>query len=136
MHAGDVTPDDTWGVLTHDPAAVLVDVRTRAEWMFVGVPDLGTTGKPPVFIEWQHADGSTNPRFVEDLVASGVDPTAPVYFICRSGARSAAAASAATSAGFERAHNVADGFEGPPDGSRRRGTLAGWKARGLPWVQS
>ena len=28
------------------------------------------------------------------------------------------------------------GFEGDKDGTGHRGTLGGWKAAGLPWVQS
>lgn len=136
MHAGDVTPEDAYAALAADPEAVLVDVRTQAEWVFVGTPDLSPLGKRPLLLEWQRPDGSVNRGFVDDLRRAGVDEDDPVYFICRSGARSAAAAQAATAAGFDRAYNVAHGFEGPPDAARHRGTVAGWKVSGLPWTQS
>ena len=45
------------------------------------------------------------------------------------------AAQAAQAAGFPHAFNVADGFEGPVDAACHRGTVAGWKAEGLPWRQ-
>jgi rhodanese-related sulfurtransferase len=136
QHAGDVTPDEAWALLEEDPAAVLVDVRTRAEWTYVGIPDLADADKQPVLLEWTQLDGRPNPSFLDDLAAEVGDRDAPVLFLCRSGARSAAAAAAATAAGFTRAHNVAGGFEGDLDGSRHRGTTGGWKASGLPWVQS
>ncbi len=136
MHAGDVTPEDAYAALGADPDAVLVDVRTQAEWVFVGTPDLSTLGKRPLLLEWQRPDGSVNRGFVDDLRRAGVGEDDAVYFICRSGARSAAAAQAATAAGFDAAYNVAHGFEGPPDATRHRGTVAGWKVSGLPWTQS
>lgn len=136
MHAGDVSPTEAWQALAEVPEAVLVDVRTRAEWTYVGLPDLTPIGKRPLLLEWQSASGAVDPTFVDHLRTAGVADDAPVYFICRSGARSAAAASAATAAGFTRAHNVAHGFEGPPDAERHRGRVAGWKADDLPWTQS
>lgn len=135
MHAGDVNPDDAYAVLVSQDEAVLIDVRTRAEWNFVGMPDLSGVGKRVLPIEWQRGDGNINPDFVETLRSTGVSSEAPLYFICRSGARSASAAAAATAAGFEKAHNVAHGFEGPPNRDRQRGKVAGWKVDGLPWVQ-
>lgn len=135
MHAGDVNPTDAYAALEGDDDAVLVDVRTRAEWAFVGMPDLSAVGKRVLPIEWQRADGTIAPDFVESLRSTGVAEDAPLYFICRSGARSASAAAAATAAGFTQAHNVAHGFEGPPNGNRQRGKVAGWKVDGLPWGQ-
>lgn len=136
MHAGDVTPTAAFESLRDDPTAVLVDVRTRAEWMYVGIPELSGLGKRPLLVEWQGLDGAINPTFVDTLRSAGVPEDAPIFFLCRSGARSAGAASAATAAGFGRAYNVAHGFEGPPDGERHRGGIAGWKAEGLPWTQT
>lgn len=134
-HAGDVLPADAWAVLAADPTAALVDCRTEAEWSFVGTPDLSAIGKQTVLVEWlSYPDGDVDPRFVERLIEHGLSPEAPVYFLCRSGARSEAAAIAATAASFRRAHNVAEGFEGPrgPDGRR---TVSGWKVDDLPWRQ-
>jgi rhodanese-related sulfurtransferase len=112
-----------------------VDCRTEAEWLFVGTPDLTEMGKRVVLIEWlDFPDGRVDPEFVDRLVEHGVSSEVPVYFLCRSGVRSKAAAIAATSASFEQAHNVSEGFEGPrgPDGRR---TVSGWKIAGLPWRQ-
>lgn len=135
-YAGDLGPEEAYRLLASDPAAVLVDVRTRAEWTFVGVPDLSGLGKRVIQAEWlDYPAGQHNPRFLDELAAAGVDPQAPVLFVCRSGQRSAMAASAATAAGYAHAYNVAQGFEGPPDQAGHRGTSGGWKASGLPWRQ-
>ncbi|TCT12009.1 thiosulfate sulfurtransferase [Tepidamorphus gemmatus] len=128
-------------MLAEDPSAVLVDVRTRAEWTFVGVADLSPIGKQPVLIEWQSYPAmQVNPRFLEELAAAlGAIPAAreaPLFFLCRSGARSASAAARATAAGYAACFNISDGFEGRLDVARHRGTVEGWKASGLPWVQS
>ncbi len=125
-----------WQLLADNPDAVLVDVRTQAEWKFVGVPDLSGLGREVVFIEWNAVDGTRNERFVEDLQAAGVTPgERPVVFLCRSGNRSVGAAEAATAAGVELSYNVSDGFEGDLDEHRHRGGT-GWRAAGLPWTQS
>lgn len=131
----------TWEALSSRAGAQLIDVRTRAEWTYVGVPDLGGIGKRPVLVEWQtFPDQSVDPRFVErltgELKALGVQLDNDLYFICRSGSRSMAAAKAMAEAGYRSCHNVAGGFEGPLDDLRHRGTVGGWKSTGLPWLQS
>jgi rhodanese-related sulfurtransferase len=134
-YAGDVGPADAYAELNADPLAVLVDVRTSVEWSYVGLPDLTQIGKSPIFLEWQHfPDGTLNGSFVEQLREVGVSEGVPIYFLCRSGVRSAAAAKAATAAGLGPAYNVSDGFEGQlgQDGHR---TVSGWKVAGLPWRQ-
>lgn len=134
-YAGDVTPSEAWDALRADPRAVLVDCRTLAEWSYVGLPDLTSIGKDVVRIEWQtFPTGMVNQRFTEELGAAGVEKDQPIYFLCRSGVRSIAAAEAATRAGWTEARNVLEGFEGPHDRDRHR-TVAGWKVAGLPWVQ-
>lgn len=135
-YAGDVSSREAWRMLAEDSRSVLIDVRTRPEWMFVGVPDLSTLGKRAAFQSWQwFPTMEIAPDFVQSLEKSGIGRDQTILFLCRSGARSRAAAIAATRAGFERAFNVNDGFEGPPDSDRHRGRIAGWKAAGLPWVQ-
>lgn len=132
----DIAPDATWEALSRDPKAQLVDVRTDAEWNFVGLPDLGPLGKEPHLIPWQvYPTMALNAGFVQGLRQRGITQDTPLYFLCRSGARSYAAAQAAQEAGFQACFNVADGFEGPvgPDG--HRGQVSGWKASGLPWRQ-
>jgi rhodanese-related sulfurtransferase len=132
----DVTPRATWQELSSDSDAILIDVRTDAEWNFVGVPDLSGLGKQTVLIPWQlYPTMQVNGAFVEHLRRAGATPTSKLYFICRSGARSLAAGQAAQGAGFPQSYNVADGFEGPVDAEGHRGTVAGWKADGLPWRQ-
>ncbi|MBU6449596.1 MAG: rhodanese-like domain-containing protein [Rhodospirillales bacterium] len=132
----DVSPRQVWEALMSNPDAILCDVRTNAEWNFVGLPDTASTGKPPVLIPWQiFPTMQPNPKFMEALAAAHVEHDAHVYFICRSGARSMAAAQTAKAAGFKHVYNVKDGFEGPPDARGHRGTVAGWKAEGLPWRQ-
>ena len=135
-YAGDVSPKDAWRMLSEDRSAVLVDVRTTAEWSYVGLPDLSGIGKRPVLVEWQVFPAmQVNADFVAQLAAQGVSGAAPVLFLCRSGVRSKAAAQALTQAGGKACYNVSDGFEGPLDGDGHRGTVAGWKRSGLPWLQ-
>ncbi len=136
-YAGDISADDAWKQLQGDPKAQLIDVRTMAEWNFVGVPDLGGLGRKVHCVEWQSfPTGAQNPGFVAEASAAlGADKSAPVLLICRSGARSRAAAIALTRAGFEKAFNVAGGFEGDTDGEGHRGRVNGWKAANLPWRQ-
>lgn len=131
-----VAPTQTWEALKSDATARLVDVRTDAEWNFVGVPDLSPAGKQTVLIPWQvYPTMQRNAGFEDDLKQAGLTPENKLYFICRSGARSMAAAQAALAAGFPHVFNVADGFEGPPDAQGHRGATAGWKADNLPWRQ-
>ncbi|MFB9378252.1 rhodanese-like domain-containing protein [Kineococcus gynurae] len=134
-YAGDLTPREAYDLLTHDPAAVLVDVRTEAEWTFVGVPQL--PGRGPLLVSWAPRPGEVpGTEFLAELARQGVRPGPdPVVFLCRSGKRSVAAATAATAAGYTAAQNVLDGFEGDLDASGHRGG-AGWRAEGLPWRQS
>ena len=137
-YAGDLAPDEAFRLLESRPDAVLVDVRTRAEWSYVGIPDLTALGRDVVLLEWQtYPDGTVDPQaFVRALSGVADDQETPLLFLCRSGVRSVAAARTAAEAGFTTAYNITEGFEGGPDGDGHRGTRAGWKVRGLPWRQS
>ncbi|TAJ84224.1 rhodanese-like domain-containing protein [Reyranella sp.] len=136
-YAGDVAPTVAWKILSEHKDAVLIDVRTRAEWNFVGLPDLATLDKKAALVEWQvFPSMQPNPEFVAALSSALADKSAPLLFLCRSGARSAAAAKAMTAAGYSTCLNVADGFEGPLDTQAKRGVTGGWKAAGLPWRQT
>lgn len=135
-YAGDVMPAEAWTMLKQDPDAVLVDVRTDAEWRFVGVPDLSPIGRRAVLVQWQiFPDGRPNPDFAREVAAADVGPHQPVFFLCRSGARSKAAAIAMTALGYGPCYNVAQGFEGDRDDDGHRGRVGGWKVAGLPWRQ-
>ncbi len=132
----DVAPKQVWEALSSDPNACLVDVRTDVEWAQIGVPDLSAAGKQPVLLSWQVAPTmQVNPKFLDEMAAAGITPEHEIYFLCRSGVRSKAAAELAQAAGFARAYNIADGFEGPPGPGGLRGTVAGWQADRLPWTR-
>ncbi|ORA80336.1 sulfurtransferase [Mycolicibacter kumamotonensis] len=132
-YAGDITPEQAWAILRDDPTATLIDVRTDAEWRFVGLPDLTELGREVICIEWVHSDGTANADFARELAARV--PAGPAVFLCRSGNRSIPAAQTATAAGIVPSYNVLDGFEGQLDEHAHRGGT-GWRAVGLPWKQS
>lgn len=136
-YAGNVSPATAYRIVSERKDAILIDVRTRAEWNYVGLPDLEGAGKKPALVEWQvFPSMQVNPDFVAGLSAAIADRDAPLLFLCRSGVRSAAAAKAMTAAGYSTCFNISDGFEGPLDAQARRGGSAGWKAAGLPWRQT
>lgn len=140
-YAGDVNVREAWDSLAKSAEATLVDVRTAAEWAYVGVPVLSSIGKTAVLVEWdEFPSGELVPDFIGRLEAAlakqGAGAEAPLYFICRSGNRSRHAAVAATAAGYARAFNVAHGFEGRLSPDRHRDSKESWKGEGLPWVQS
>lgn len=136
-YAGDISENEAWRRLAEDSSAVLIDVRTPAEWAYVGVPDVSSLGKKVVFVPWLHFPSmELNARFAEQLEQIGIAKGQSLYFICRSGVRSKAAAQEMTRLGFSSCFNLQDGFEGNLDANRHRGSIGGWKAAGLPWVQS
>ena len=140
-YAGDIDPKQAWDVLSKERDAVLVDVRTSAEWNFVGLPDLSSVGKQAVTVEWQSLPTmARNPDFDSEtkdvLTQLNANQDSAVIFICRSGARSREAAISLTRLGFKRCYNLAGGFEGDIDDARHRGGRNGWKFCGLPWKQS
>ncbi|MDR3419295.1 MAG: rhodanese-like domain-containing protein [Nevskia sp.] len=128
-YAGGVPAELAWA-LVKAGAAVLVDVRSGEERKFVGhVPG-------SLHVAWATGTSLTrNPRFVKEVEAKVKDKNATVLFLCRSGKRSAAAAEAATKAGYKSVFNVLEGFEGEIDEHQHRGGLGGWRLHGLPWVQ-
>ena len=127
-YAGGVSTQDAWHLFIAGEA-VLVDVRSAEERKFVGhVPNT-------LSVVWASGTAlSRNPRFVRELEAK-VKKDQVVLFLCRSGKRSAAAAEAATKAGFLNVFNVLEGFEGELDERQQRGGVGGWRRHGLPWVQ-
>ena len=128
-YQGELTPREACDLLHLAPGAKIVDVRTRAEWDWVGrVPNA-------IEIEWnQYPGGVRNPNFLAELKRQ-VDPEALVMFLCRSGVRSHHAAIAVSRAGYANAYNVLQGFEGDKDPNGQRNRLGGWRAAGLPWTQ-
>ena len=139
-YKADIGPDEVWTRLGNDPGGVLIDVRSRAEWAFVGAPDLSSIGKEVVYVAWKDFPAmQVDPDFADSLDAvlagQGVDRNAELFFLCRSGGRSAAAAAAMTATGYANCFNVAGGFEGGHDENGQRGKTGGWKAACLPWRQ-
>ena len=131
---GDIGSIQTWQALQNQPEAVLVDIRTRAEWKYVGVPGLSSLGKSLIQVEWQvFPSMERNPRFLRELQAQSIVPGQLVYLICRSGIRSRDAAEFLTARGYTT-YNVMEGFEGPLDDNGHRGAI-GWRAEQLPWKQ-
>jgi rhodanese-related sulfurtransferase len=128
-YSGALLPQEAFQLWQSLPDTKLVDVRSRAEWDWVGrIPGaveielLGYPGNLP------------NPAFVQELEQK-VDAAAPVLFICRSGGRSHNAAMLAMQSGYADCYNVLEGFEGDRDPQGHRNTLGGWRAAGLPWLQ-
>ena len=127
-YAGALLPAEAHQLM--QAGAKLVDVRTKPEMLY--------DGKVPgaLAVEWQTYPGNReNPEFLAELAAA-VPKDQPVMFMCRSGARSHAAADAATRAGWREAYNVLEGFEGDKDADQHRNSVGGWRKAGLPWVQS
>jgi rhodanese-related sulfurtransferase len=128
-YRGALLPSEAYYLMQHLPGALLVDVRTAAEWQFVGVVPKA------LCIEWRMFPGmQLNDGFVETLQQHAA-PDTPLMFLCRSGVRSDEAARVALEAGYRDVFNVLEGFEGDKDAASQRGHLNGWMARGLPWVQ-
>jgi len=129
-YAGALLPAEAHALMQQVSSSKLVDVRTQAEWDYVGhVPE-------SVLIEWNtYPTGQRNPAFLAQLQTQVARSDAPVMFMCRSGARSHHAAQAATQAGYSNSYNVLEGFEGDKDANGHRNTVGGWRVAGLPWVQ-
>ena len=129
-YAGSFTPREAHELLTLMPTAKLIDVRTKAECDWVGrVPGA-------VEIELMGYPGNAlNALFAHQVEAvAGKDAT--LLFLCRSGGRSNMAAISLAAAGFRQCYNVMEGFEGDKDAASHRNTTGGWRAAGLPWIQS
>ena len=139
----DVNPSETWTGLANKPDSILVDVRTNAEWSFVGIPDLSSVNKQAILIEWSQFPTMTKNKDFASNLMDKLNGSAPsdVYFLCRSGVRSLAAAALmietfAAQGWSVNCINVTEGFEGDLDADGHRGNLNGWRARGLAWRQS
>lgn len=142
-YCGDISCLEAWDKISNEPTTLLVDVRTQAEWSFVGVADLSSVGKVPVLVEWvdfpnAHPIADFPGRLRKALEDANLprDGSGTLLFLCRSGHRSDLAAKAAAEAGLGRCFNIVEGFEGGVDVSGHRGSLEGWKLRGLPWRQN
>jgi rhodanese-related sulfurtransferase len=133
---GRVTPPEARKILEDESTSVLVDVRSKVEFDYVGHPINALHVAWKEFPDWKE-----NPNFVAEVRAAlnkhgGDDPSRPILAICRSGARSLDAAKALAAAGYARVYNVEEGFEGDKNEETHRGTINGWRFHGLPWEQT
>ncbi len=126
-----LTPQQSWAVMQENPAAVLIDVRTKIEHDFVGHP------VNALHVPWKEApEWQLSPDFIQQVKLAVRETSTPVLLLCRSGARSLAAAQALQKAGYTHLINILDGFEGDLDAHKHRGNLGGWRFCQLPWEQS
>lgn len=129
-YAGSLAPGEAHELLGLATDAKLVDVRTKAEWDWVGrVPGA-------IEIELMSYPGNALNALFVHMVESAASKDTPLLFMCRSGGRSHMAAMSLAAAGFTRCYNVLEGFEGDKDASGQRNRSSGWRAAGLPWLQS
>jgi rhodanese-related sulfurtransferase len=125
-----LTPQQAFEELQANPNTLLIDCRTEAEFYYVGHPI------DAVNIEWNtEPDFEINPHFSEEVLRMAGRKDRPIILICRSGKRSNEAGLSLESHGFSHVRNVLEGFEGELDAEHHRGTLGGWRMRGLPWRQ-
>ena len=122
--------------LSKESSSYLVDVRTKPEWLFVGIPDLQSLQKKTICVSWHvYPNMETNHNFESEILESGINKQDNIFLICRSGNRSFNAAAKLISRGFTNCFNVKDGFEGEIGPNHQRSTINGWKFNNLPWKQ-
>ena len=125
-----LSPLEAQAAMRAQPDALLIDVRDPVEFAFVGYP-VGAINVP-----WKYApEMRANPDFLPEIGRLAPDMETPLYLICRSGQRSLAAAEVLAEFGYRYLINIEEGFEGPLDGNKQRGTVGGWRYHGLPWQQ-
>ncbi|MEL7464108.1 MAG: rhodanese-like domain-containing protein [Pseudomonadota bacterium] len=140
-HVEHAEPKDVWAAISAERQVLVIDVRTREEWTFVGLPSLPE--RRLALIEWQTYPSMAVADDFAERALGAIDAVGAeaVFFLCRSGVRSLHAALAVRAAAEEagrdlRCVNVTGGFEGDPTPQGQRGQVNGWKAQGLPWRQS
>jgi rhodanese-related sulfurtransferase len=131
-----ISAPEAWKICQQDPRALLIDIRSSMEYLFVGHP------KGAVHVPWiDEPDWVVNEHFVVDirkLALGGLHETSgdvPIILICRSGVRSAEAARVLVEAGMNNVYNIDEGFEGKLDESHHRSSINGWRYHDLPWEQ-
>ena len=75
-YGGDLSPKECWEMLSS--GAILVDVRTRAEWAYIGLPLLEDGMHPVIGQEWQvFPEMSVDPGFVGSLTLLNLNKWLP-----------------------------------------------------------
>ena len=132
----DITSVECFNKLSEISNSYLIDVWTKPEWEFIGVPDLSSLDKKTLFISWHEYPGMTiNSLFENQVLESNIEKNDKLFLICRSGTRSFQAAEFLILCGYYHCHNVTDGFEGDKNNLSQRSTINGWKYNNLPWKQ-
>lgn len=133
---------ETFEALKNNQNSVLVDVRTFEEFNFVGFVDPSIFNNRMILLPWQlYPEMQENPDFAENLekslqnLSKDFDKNVKLFFLCRTGARSNAAAAFCLNIGYKNCYNVISGFEGDLNQGNHRGKTNGWKASNLPWRQ-
>ncbi len=131
-----LSPTEAWQICQEDPRALLIDVRSSMEFLFVGHP------QGAIHVPWiDEPDWVINKDFETDirkLVLGGLQKTdgdVPIILICRSGNRSAEAGKVLVDSGMLNIYNIDEGFEGELNDSHHRSSVGGWRYRDLPWEQ-
>jgi rhodanese-related sulfurtransferase len=134
----DISPKSAAQLLHDDPRAILVDIRSSMEYLFVGHP-VGAVHLPWI----DEPDWEINPHFVAEVrklmlggaVCDVEDGCAPIVLICRSGKRSLEAGKVLLAAGLSNIFHIDEGFEGELNDAHQRSSIGGWRFHGLPWEQ-
>jgi len=132
-----LTPKEAWQMCQENSRALLIDIRSSMEHLFVGHP-VGS-----IHIPWiDEPEWTVNPNFVTDIrklilggVMGGSDSSVPIILICRSGKRSKEAGELLLANDFHNVYNIDEGFEGELDENHHRSTVGGWRHHNLPWQQ-
>ena len=134
----DISPKDAHDMINHDPRAILIDIRSSMEYLFVGHP-VGA-----VHVPWiDEPDWEVNPHFVAEVrklmlggaVCATEEGCAPIILICRSGKRSQEAGKLLISDGLTNIYHIDEGFEGDLNDIHQRSSIGGWRFHDLPWEQ-
>ncbi|MDH5710945.1 MAG: rhodanese-like domain-containing protein [Gammaproteobacteria bacterium] len=132
-----ISPKEAWQICQQDSRALLVDIRSSMEYLFVGHP-VGA-----IHVPWiDEPEWVINPNFVTEirkLMLGGISGDSgnnvPIILICRSGKRSKDAGMKLIEADFTNVYHVGEGFEGDLDEHHHRSTIGGWRYHNLPWEQ-
>ena len=135
-NAQNITSVECFDKLSEIFNSYLIDVRTKPEWEFIGIPDLSSLNKKTIFISWHvYPEMKINSLFENQVFESNIEKNDKLFLICRSGKRSFHAAKFLTACDYKHCFNVTDGFEGDKNTLSQRSTINGWKYNNFPWKQ-
>lgn len=141
-----LTSSEAYAILKKKPEILFIDVRSRAEFSFVGHASVVDRNIPYRMIDSGYEIDTKRKQYKmvpnvdfpaalnKALKAAGASKTDPVFVMCRSGSRSRAAADYMAKIGFTQVYNIVDGFEGDKNKATGHRTINGWKNSGLPWT--